>query len=162
MKDICADVKSNASKVIAEWERLAREEPWYSLPAEHPIDNLPEVVVRLVEASLCDPHNREAHRQQTLAAAAHGVDRRRQDIPDYTILTEYHLLRRALWRYITQTFGSSERTTRAILRIDIAISVATNASMWGYYRPEIEALGKWEHSIDRLTDSSPLLRSQVD
>ena len=162
MKAICADLKSNVSEVIAEWDRLAREEPWYSLPSEHRIDSLPEVVERLVEASLCDPHNRQAHRQQALAAARHGTDRRNQDIPDHTILTEYHLLRRALWRYITATFGSSERTTRAILRIDIGISVATNASMWGYYRPEIEALGKWEESIDRLTDSSPLLRKEVD
>ncbi len=162
MKEICADLKKHVAEVIVEWERLVREEPWYSLPSEHRIDGLPEVVLRLLQASLCDPHSHEVHRQQALAAAKHGADRREDNIPEQTILTEYHLLRRAIWRYLTRTFGSSESTTRAILRIDIGISVATNASMWGYYKPEIEALDKWEESIARLATSSPLLTASDD
>lgn len=155
MKAICEDVKRNVPEVLAEWERLVREQPWFSLPPEHRIDSLPEVVVGLVEASLCAPGDVEAHRQNVHAAADHGTRRREQRVPEHLILTEYHLLRLAMWHYITAKFGSSERTTNAILRIDVAISLATNASMWGYHRPEIQAMGKWEEGIERMTTSAP-------
>lgn len=159
MKTICEDIKSHVSDVLAEWETLVREEPWFSLPADHRIDSLPDVVVGLVEASLCSPQDRESHRQKVEAAAEHGGHRREQGIPEHLILTEYHLLRRAIWRYLLRRFGQSDRTTEAIMRIDTAISLASNASMWGYHRPEIEAMGKWEEGMERILSTSPLLRS---
>lgn len=159
MEIICEDIKGNVSEVLAEWEQLVREEPWYSLPAEHRIDSLPDVIVGLAEASLCSPQDRESHRQKIDAALEHGAHRRGQGIPEHLILTEYHLLRQAIWRYVTRRFGSSDRTTQAIMRIDTAISVASNASMWGYHRPEIEALGKWEEGMERIVSTSPLLQN---
>jgi len=48
----------------------------------------------------------------------HGANRREQGVPERLILTEYHLLRRALWRYLTWDFGSSDQTTEAIMRLD--------------------------------------------
>ena len=158
MEEICQNLKSHVPDVIARWERLVREHPWFSLPADHRIDALPEVVVGLVEASLCNPVDREAHRQKVEAACTHGEDRRRQEIPEHLIFTEYHLLRQALWYYLVDTYGSSDRTSEAIMRLDNAITLATNASMWGYHRPEIEALGKWDEGLGRIIDSSPLLR----
>src|SRR5690606_30967771 len=35
-------------------------------------------------------------------------------------------------------------------------SSATNASMWGYHRTEVEALGTWQESIERLAAAVPL------
>jgi hypothetical protein len=157
MKSICEDIKNHVSEVLAEWEQLVRDEPWYSLPAEHRIDSLPDVIVGLVEASLCDPQNVKAHRQQVEAAADHGTHRREQGIPDHLVLVEYHLLRQAIWRYLTCKFGSSSRTTEAIMRIDTAISLATNASMWGYHRSAIEPQGKWQEGMERIVSTSPLL-----
>ena len=158
MKEICEDIKSHVPEVVTEWEWRVREQPWYSLPAEHRIDNLPEVIARLVEASLCNPADEAAHRQEVRVAAEHGANRREQGIPEHMILIEYHLLRQALWHYILRTFGGSDRTHTAIMRIDTAITLATNASMWGYHRAEIEALGKWEEGVEQITASSPFLR----
>ena len=158
MREICQDIKSHVSEVMVEWEQLVREQPWFSLPAEHRIDSLPDVIVGLVETSLCNPADEQSHRQKIEAAAEHGVHRREQGIPEHLILTEYHLLRQAIWHYILRKFGSSDGATDAILRIDTAITLATNASMWGYHREEIEAMGKWEEGIERITAKSPFLR----
>jgi hypothetical protein len=158
MKHIAEDLKTNVSGVLAEWERLVREHPWYSLPREHRVNNLPNVVVGLVEAALARPGVPAAHRQKVTAAAEHGQHRREQGIPETLIFTEYHLLRQALWSYLVDKHGPSDDIVEAIMRIDTAISLATNASMWGYYRLEIEALGKWEEGMERLVASSPFLR----
>lgn len=159
MREICEDIKSNVSEVLLEWEHLVREQPWFSLPPDHRIDSLPDVIVGLVEASLCTPQDEDAHRKKILAAAEHGTHRREQGIPEHLILTEYHLLRQAIWNYLTAKFGSSNRTTEAIMRIDTAISLATNASMWGYHRQEIEGMGKWKEAMERIVASSPFLHS---
>jgi hypothetical protein len=158
MKAICEHLKGHVSDVLVEWEQLVREQPWYSLPPDHRIDSLPDVIVGLVEASLCAPADVESHRRQVAAATEHGWHRRIQEIPEHLLLTEYHLLRQAIWYYLVDQFGSSDRTTAAIMRIDIAITVATNASMWGYYRSEIEALGRWNEGMERIVSTSPLLR----
>jgi hypothetical protein len=157
MDDYCRDLRQHVGEVLAEWEQLVRKQPWYSLPPEHRIDNLPDVVVGLVEASLCEPRNLERHRQQVEAAVGHGFHRRTQGIPESLILTEFHLLRQAIWNYLVRKFGPAEGVVTAIMRIDCAITLATNASMWGYHRPEITALGKWDAGIERLSSSSPLL-----
>jgi hypothetical protein len=44
------------------------------------------------------------------------------------------------------------------MQIDTAITLATNASLWGYHRQEIEGMGKWQEGMERLIESSPLLR----
>ena len=157
MREICEDIKENVHAVIAEWERLVREQPWYLLPAEHRVNNLPAVVVGLVEASLCRPVAEDAHRMNVTAAVEHGESRRAQRIPEHLMFTEYHLLRQAIWYYLERKFGSSDRVTSAIMRIDTAITLATNASMWGYFRAEIEAQGKWEEGVERIVRSSPFL-----
>lgn len=157
MKEICDTLKSHAADVLVEWEKLVREQPWFSLPADHRIDHLPDVVVGLVNASLCNPTEEQAQRENIRAAAEHGGNRREQGIPEHLILTEYHLLRQAIWYYLTRAFGASDQTAQAMMRIDSALSLATNASMWGYFRPEIEGAGKWEEGIRRMVASSPLL-----
>lgn len=157
MRAICEDIKSHVPEILADWERLVQEEPWYSLPREHRINSLPAVITGLVEASLCAPAEKEAHRAKVAAACEHGVSRREQGIPEHLISTEYHLLRRAIWHYLLRKFGPSDRVAGAIMRIDMAITAATNASMWGYYRKEVEAQGKWEEVFDRIVASSPFL-----
>ncbi len=158
MKEICQHIKSNVSEVLLEWENLVREQPWFSLPADHRIDSLPDVIVGLVQASLCSPTVEEAHRENIEAATVHGAHRREQGIPEHLILTEYHLLRQAIWRCLVRRFPTSHDIAPAMMRIDSAISLATNASMWGYFRPEIEGSGNWKEGIERMISSSPLVR----
>jgi hypothetical protein len=76
---------------------------------------------------------------------------------EHLIFIEYHLLRQAIWRFLTTQLRPSDRITQAMLRIDSALTLATNASMWGYCREEIQALGKWEEGIARIAASSPYL-----
>lgn len=160
MKSIGEDIKQHVADVLNIWERFVREQPWYSLPADHRIDSLPDVIVGLVDASLCDPGSEDAHRRQVIAATEHGFHRREQGIPEHLLLTEYHLLRQALWYYLTETFGSNDQVSVAIMRIDTGISVTTNASLWGYFRPEVEAQGKWDLGIERIVQESPLHRGE--
>jgi hypothetical protein len=160
MNSICDAIKRNTDEIIAEWEVLVREQPWFSLPAEHRIDHLPDVIIGLVESSLCNPVDPRAHRQNVEAACTHGVSRREQGIPEHLMFTEYHLIRQAIWYFLQRNFPPTDELSDAILRIDGAISLATNASMWGYHRAEIEALGKWDEGIERIITSSPFLANQ--
>ncbi|HEX2190420.1 MAG TPA: hypothetical protein VHG51_16040 [Longimicrobiaceae bacterium] len=158
MRAICEDIKAHVHEVMAEWERLAACSPWATLSPADRAGGLPEVVVGLVEAALCSATDVEAHRMKVRAAAEHGECRRRHGVAEAVMFEEYHLLRRALWSYLTRKFGAGDRSVQAIGRIDTAITLATEASLWGYNRPEIEALGKWEAGLERLGASSPLLR----
>jgi hypothetical protein len=154
MRFIGQEIRSCVTEVLTEWDRLVREEPWFSLPPENRRGELPDVIAAIAAATLCYPDRLDAHRSQVEAAALHGERRRAQGLPEHVIPSELHLLRQALWRYLTRRHGSSDRTTSAILRIDRGITVATNAAMWGYYRDEIEGMGKWEEGMDRIAAES--------
>jgi hypothetical protein len=158
MRAIGEELKVHAREVLGEWEELVREQPWFSLPLEHRINSLPEVLAALADAALCNPGSLPAHRQALEAAALHGENRRQQGIPEHLILTEYHLLRQAIWYWLSARLGASDVTRAAIMRIDPAISMATNASMWGYYRVEVEGMGKWEEAMARILEYAPPAR----
>jgi hypothetical protein len=157
METICTHLKAHVAEIIAEWEHLVREQPWFMLPPDHRVNDLPHVVIGLVESALCSPTDERSHRQSVDAACRHGTSRRQQEVPEHLMFTEYHLLRQAIWHHLSRTFPPAE-TADAILRIDGAITLATNASMWGYHRPEIEAQGKWEEGIERIVETSPFVR----
>lgn len=156
MRDVCHDIKAHTGQVLALWQEFARREPWLSLPEHHRIDHLPEVIVGLTEASLCDPADEAAHLQKVWAAAEHGQHRREQGFAMELIFHEYHLLRQALWRYI-RDHAEMSKQAEAINRIDTAISLSTMASLRGYHRRELEEKGEWPQTIDRLAGESPLL-----
>ena len=138
--------------ILERWTGLVVKEPWFSLPAERRISNLPEVIEKLVDASLLRPREREADRGAVIAGAKHGTTRRTQGIPETMIPIEFHLLRQAIWRFINDTLAPSDATYSAILSIDRSITITLNAAMWGYYREEIEAHGGWEAALERLVD----------
>ena len=151
---IAVDVTENTDAVLEEWEKLVREEPWFSLPREDRMGFLTEIVASLGEAAVIHPNETESCRKTVIAAAAHGRSRRTQNIPESLLPIEFHLLRRALWRYMTQKFPPSDDLHAAILAIDSSISLSLNACMWGYFRDEIEAQGMWETAVERLVESA--------
>jgi hypothetical protein len=157
MEKICQHLQGRVGEILEEWEDLVRDQPWFSLPPDHRIDDLPLVIIGLVEASICNPSDERAHRQSVSAACSHGTSRRQQGIPEHLMFTEYHLLRQAIWHELNRSFSPVE-TTHAIMRIDAAVTLATNASMWGYHRAEIEAMGRWQEGMERIIRSSPFLR----
>lgn len=151
---IAEHLLANTDAILARWEDAVREEPWFSLPREHRVANLAAVVQAIAEASLLAPGSRDAIRKVVIAGAKHGFNRREQGIPESVIPIEFHLLRRALWRYLSETFSPREDTYSAIVAVDGQITHALNASMWGYYREEIDAHGGWENAIEKLIDGA--------
>jgi hypothetical protein len=156
MNAICEDLRRHIGEIVGEWERLARAARRPSSSEHRASEALADVIIGLVEASLCTPANVSAHREKVRAAAEHGYECRQRGLPDEAVLSEYHLLRQALWEYLARSFGP-HRSLKAIARIDSAISIATTASLWGYNREEIRSLGKWEQGLERMTLASPLL-----
>lgn len=151
---IARSLIDHADMVVAEWQKAAAEEPWFTLPREDRAGFLSGLILALAEASLLMPSERDANRKVVVAAAAHGRARRAKGIPETSLPIEFHLLRQAISRYVMHTFTPSEASTAAVLAFDAGISLALNSCMWGYFREEIEAQGLWETAVDRLVDSA--------
>jgi len=151
---IAAHLLEHTDGILERWEELVREEPWFSLPRQHRLSNLRAVVEAIAAVAAAAPGDRDALRKVVFAGAEHGINRRKQGIPETLVPIEFHLLRRALWRYLGDTFAPREDTYTAIVGVDAYITQALNAAMWGYYRDEIDAHGGWENAIERLVDGS--------
>jgi two-component system, cell cycle response regulator DivK len=149
-KKIAQHLLDNTDTILERWAELVKEEPWFSLPREHRLSNLPDVVVALVHASLLEPKQFDADKAAVLAGAEHGHNRRQQGIPESLMPIEFHLLRQALWRFLNDSLSPSDATYSAILAVDRSITLTLNAAMWGYYREEIEAHDGWESAVERL------------
>jgi hypothetical protein len=158
MQTLCEDLRTNVSEIVCTWQELLQKQPWFLHPKDSRNDTLPLVVIELVNAALCESASEEAHRRKVLAAAELGWLRRESDLPEHVMFTEFHVLRQAIWYYLDRKHGPSEQVSQAIFRIDAAITLAINASLWGYHRAEIEGLGKWDEGIHRIIQSSPFLQ----
>lgn len=145
---------AHVGRVMDRWEELARNEPWFTLPPEDRLDSLPAVVQALARAALFKLDGPEARSAVVNAAVEHGLSRRTQGCPESAIPLELHLLRQAITRELIDASPPHEAVYAAIRALDDYLSIATNASMWGYFREEIEAQGLWETTLDRLTGSS--------
>ncbi len=139
---------------MVEWETITNEEPWFTLPADQKTDSLPKVLATLVAVALCRQNDASAVRDHVLAAAEHGRSRREQGFGQDLLLTEYYLLREAIWRFVRTTAGPSAHATQAILYVDNAISVATRASLQGYHQPELAAMGRWPEALETVARDS--------
>jgi len=159
MKDVCDYLKSRVGDILVEWSALAVERPWHELPEEHRLNSLPQVITGLLDASVCDPDSRDLHLAKVHAAADHGAERRSQAFAQELVLTEYYLMREAIWRVLNGNKDLANRTG-AIMLIDAALNLATRASLAGYHRKEYEQAGSWPEVLHDLVDQSPLLETQ--
>lgn len=156
MKDVCDYLTERIGEILVEWNALTVERPWHELPETHRLDSLPEVITGLIEAAVCSPDDVEAHRAKVQAAAEHGFQRRDQGFEHDLLLTEYYLMREAIWRVLRR--DESLARAEAILLIDSAMNLATRASFAGYHREEYQRAGKWPAALEELVEQSPLLR----
>jgi hypothetical protein len=157
MRDVCDYLTERVPEILVEWNALAVERPWHDLPETHRLDSLPAVVTGLIEAAVCEPDDRRAHRAKVYAAAEHGRQRRDQAFDDELILTEFYLMREAIWRVLCRQRNMAARS-EAIMLIDSAMNLATRASLAGYHQAEYEARSRWPQALEELVDQSPLLR----
>lgn len=157
---LCDDPNVLVPEILAEWQGIAQEEPWLELPEQHRFNSLPDVTYGLLDVALCRTDDPAAIREKLDAAASHGWTRREQGFPQELVLTEYYLLREAIWRVLRRRWP--DEAAEAVFRVDTVLSVATRASLAGYHRAELEALGRWPAALERLVASSPLAqRDQV-
>ena len=150
LKRIGAHLKANVDALLEEWEQLVLEEPWFSLPREERLNNMGNVIDAMATAALISVDDAGVRRRIVKDAAIHGESRRRQEIPETLMPTEFHLLSRAIWHYLSETWRAADDTFTAILAIDGLTTLALNAAMWGYFRDEVEGQVAWDAAVERL------------
>lgn len=163
LQDVCRAIHRDIDEIVERWLEAAKEEPWFSMPRESMVDALPYVIGRLADVALLAPGDEQLHRDKVLAAAQHGEERRGQGIPTEAIFREYHFLRVSLWRYLERVLLDEDRTRlEAITRIDLAITIACRASLYGYHRQELQESGDWPQRVEQLASESSLLTMHQD
>lgn len=146
--------------IIAEWELLSREEPWHVDPHRYGIDSLHETIKAVLDIAIWGGTDAFVTERLVRTAAAHGEQRRAQGAHDDALLREYNALRTAIWRFLQRTSPRGPAGLAAILRVDVAIGVATTVSLRGYHRGELPAGTTWEADI--LKQVAAVSRQLVD
>jgi hypothetical protein len=158
MESLCSRLRAEVPAIIEDWDELARHAAWLGIPREHRIDSLPDVLDRLLCLVPCSARDLEdTHRAMVLVASEHGALRREQHCSESVLFTEHALLRQVVSRRIDGSGSVTDTCLTTVLRFDIALGVATNASLLGFHRREFSALGSWPAVLDPLTDDSPVL-----
>jgi hypothetical protein len=158
MESLCSQLRAQVPEIIEDWDQLARHAAWLGIPREHRIDSLPDVLDRLLCLVPCTANDLEGtHRAMVLVASEHGALRREQRCSESVLFTEHALLRQVVSRRIDGSGRVADTCLTTVLRFDIALGVATNASLLGFHRREFDALGSWPAVLDPLTGDSPVL-----
>jgi hypothetical protein len=157
------DLRSALARVLEAWVETVRHAPWHVEPVRFGADALNEVTEAVLDVAMAPSGDYAGHERLVRAAIAHGSQRRTQETGDATLLREYHALREALWRFMERSGVPPEQALPAILRVDVAISVATTAALRGYHRTELEPAASWEPRLLRhIHDASVRLASGLD
>ena len=133
--------------VVAEWERLSREEPWHIDPHRYGIDSLHETIRAVLHIATWGSTDDFAAERLVRTAAAHGEQRRTQGASDDALLREYHALRAAIWRFLQRSSPQGPASIGTIVRVDIAIGVATIVALRGFHRSETASGAAWEADL---------------
>jgi hypothetical protein len=145
--------RDELSLVIAEWEQLSREEPWHVDPHRYGIDALHETMRAVLDIATWGGTDTFAPERLVRTAVAHGEQRRAQGASDDAVLREYHALRAALWRFLQRSVPQGPAAIGAILRVDVAIGVATIVALRGFHRGELASGTSWEADILKQVDA---------
>ena len=156
MQQLGTDLKEHAPEIMRLWAEVIQEPP-LRLPPEHDLGELPEIVYDLIEVSLLHPHDIAAHEQKIADAVRHGERRRAAGVAEGVIWEEFAALREALRRYLARCRVPRWKHREALIRLDMAMSVAELAAIRGYHREAFERAGLWPTLIGQLARESPLL-----
>lgn len=154
---ICDAIKTNLPDIVRRWSALTEELPWGDLMPEDRASHVPELILGLAVAALCADEASQG--EQVWKSATHGEHRRQQGFPETILLSEYSLLRQAMWSYIRELDTDSDQALDAVSRLDLAVTLATQAAMHGYHREEMERLELWPSKIEQLARASPLFHA---
>ena len=156
MRRLGSDLLEHAPEILRfATDALAETALWR--PPGHTFEPLADVVAGLIDASLLHPTELAAHERKIAAAVRYGEQRRAEGLTAMFLIAEFGALREGLRRYLEQS-ASPRRTTRdAIIRLDMAQTVAELAAMRGFHRDKFEQAGLWDTLVVKLARESPLL-----
>lgn len=162
MNRIQQDLRDGKFEVMRRWEDQPDPIPWDGEPPEH-WDHLPDLLVALADAALNDAPSEQNTRALVEAAIIHGKDRRKEGADADDVLGDYYRLRIAIWSFLQDRAYAADAPARAVLRIDLAITTATAASLVGYHEGAVEARpGGVAAAVDRLVRDSGLAKRLVN
>jgi hypothetical protein len=156
MQQLGLDLKQHTPEILRLWAEVLSEPP-LRLPPGHDPGELPEVIYDLIEVSLLRPHDRSAHEAKIADAVRHGERRKQEGAGESFIFEEFAALREAIRRYLESCPVPKWKRREALMRLDMALSVAELAAIRGYYRPAFERAGLWDTLLAQLARTSPLL-----
>lgn len=156
MKQLGEELREHAGEIQRLWAEVLREPP-LRLPPEHGLGELAQIIYDLIEVSILLPHDRGAHEKKIAAAIAHGERRRASGGEERIIFEEFAALREAIRRYLATCQVPRWKHREALIRMDMAISVAELAAIRGFHREAFERAGLWESLTRHLARQSPLL-----
>jgi hypothetical protein len=146
-KEICGSIPA----ILQTFHEVTEQEPWAHLPADYRANLLGDIVARAAVLALDRPEDDALCRDLLDRGAEHGESRLEDGFPDSVIFQEIYLVREALWVWMRDRFAdASEVASEAVVRVDLALSLAAKASLRGYHRPAFEKRGDWPGTIHRL------------
>ena len=156
MRNLGIDLVEHAPELLRLAREIFDEMPLWR-PPSHSIEPLAEVIHDLIEVSLLHPHDLAAHEHKVQAAIRYGERRRAEGVTEGFIFAELSALREAIRRYVATCPVPRTIAREALMRLDMAVSVAELAAIRGFHRAEFEQVGLWETLVGRLARESPLL-----
>jgi hypothetical protein len=156
MYQLGVDLKAHEPEVLELFREVISEPP-IRLPADHDLGRVPEIIHDLIQVSLIHPSDLQAHEAKVADAIAHGETRRKLGMEEQVIFEEFAAVREALRRYLERSAVDRWKRREAMMRLDMAISVAELAAVRGFHREAFEQAGLWESLVGELAKHSPLL-----
>jgi hypothetical protein len=144
-------LRGRVPRLVQHIDRFSQTEPWSLLAVEDRTNALPDVVERACTLALGVTAGHEECLLLIESAAHHGFVRRNQGLSESTIFDELAFVREAIWADIQSRFGGESRATaEVILRIDMALTLASQASLRGYFQAEFVQRGLWPRALTEL------------
>lgn len=144
IEEIRYTLTEHIPEILQRFNAGTEAEPWTRLPPDHRVVFLGELIALVSDLALQDPADEELCRTMLRTAARHGEARREQAIPDTLLLAEFGILREVIASHLQTHHGHTGRSaTEALIRLDMALSLAARSALRGYHRPGFEERGAW-------------------
>jgi len=139
--EIYASLRDDTDVVMKRWRHAVATEPGLMGARDLDVDSLPELVGTALDVLEERPDQESSRRNLLKWALEHGRHRICEGVPDDMLFKEYHVLRYALWNTIRERHGTNRVTSSVITQLDAVPSVASRASLRGYYLEHFDSGG---------------------
>jgi hypothetical protein len=138
--------------VIGEWRVMVTQEPWASIPGDHLVDALPEILPKMFRLAGSGSVKIDGQLSEIISEA-HGYFRRSDGVPLGAVAEEWNYVKRACWKVLSNAGVDESTLSSAVQRLDILVDDAIGLTLRGYYAPELNALrGKGLERRDNIDE----------